>query len=58
MTVSTVNAPPGPPQFAQTQKSDYSVQIRFGPNFPFEFVPRDTDESEFSVLVNIGWGSF
>jgi len=57
ITLSTQNEPP-PPQFTTTENSDFPVQMQIGPNFQFEFVPRDTKESEFSIFVDFGGGSF
>jgi len=44
MTVSTENA--APLKFTESKKLSFSVQIQIKPKFQFEFVPRDTEESE------------
>jgi len=56
MTVSTENDPP--PPSAKSSNSKFLVQIQIGQNFEFEFVPRDTKESELLDLVDIRRGSF
>ena len=36
------------------ENSDSSLQIQIGPKSPFEFVLQDTEESAFSVFLDIG----
>jgi len=51
MTVSTENITP---QIHQIQKLNSSVQIQLTSKSQFEFVPRDTEESELLALVDFG----
>ena len=55
MTHSFQNATP--PISSTSRNSNSSVQIRIKPTAQFEFVLRDTEESEFHNLVDFG-GSF
>jgi len=48
MTDSTENA--SPPQSTRSRNSDFLVQIQIRPTSRFEFVPQDTEESEFLDL--------
>jgi len=52
MTVSSENATP--PKSTESRNSNFSVQIQIQPTSRFEFVPRDTGESEFLDLVDCG----
>jgi len=53
MTSSTDNATP--PEIHQMQK--LTVQIQIEPNSQFEFVPCDSEKSEFLDLADFGgWG--
>jgi len=51
MTVSTENITP---QIHQIQKLNSSVQIQLTSKSQFEFVLRDTEESELLALVDFG----
>jgi len=50
MTDSTEIATP--PKFTKSRNCHSSVQIQNKPKSPFEFVPRDTEQSEFIDLVD------
>ena len=52
MTDSTTNA--APPKSTKSRNSDSSVQIQIKPKSKFEFVPRDSEDSEFLDLVDSG----
>jgi len=52
MTVSTENATP--PKSTKSRDSNASVQIQIKPQSRFEFVPRNSEESEFLDLVDFG----
>jgi len=52
MTDSTANATH--PQSTQSWDPNSPVQIEIKPKFQFQFVPRDTEESEFLNLVDFG----
>jgi len=54
MTVSTENA--APPKSTKSRNSNSSVQTQIKSTSQFEFVPRDTEESEFLDVVNF-WGA-
>jgi len=56
MTVSTENATP--PKSTKSRNSKSSVQIQIKSQSQFEFVPRDTEESEFLDLVDFGAAAF
>jgi len=47
-----------PPKSTKSSHSNSSVQIQITPKSRFEFVPRDTEESEFLDLVDFGGGAF
>ena len=47
-----------PPQPTRSRNSNFSVQIQIKPTSQFEFVPRDTEESESLGLVNFGGDVF
>ena len=42
------------PKFTKSRNSDSSIQIQIRPKSQFEFVPRDTEKSEFLDLVDFG----
>jgi len=52
MTVSTANATSQ--KSIKSRISNSSVQIQIKPKFHFEFVPRDTEASQFHDLVDFG----
>jgi len=52
MTDSTENATH--PKSTKSRNPNSSVQIQVQSKSQFEFVPRDTEESEFLDLVNFG----
>jgi len=52
MTDSTKNATP--PKSTRSRISYSAVQIQIKPQFQFQFVPRDTEKSEFLDLVDLG----
>jgi len=52
MTDSTGTATP--PKFTKSQNSNSSVQIQITPKSQSEFVPQDSEESEFLDLVDFG----
>jgi len=52
MIVSTENTTP--PQSSKPRNSNSSVQIQIEPKSRFEFIPRDTEKSEFLDLVDFG----
>jgi len=55
MTVSTENATT--PKSTKSRNSNCSVKIQMRPKSEFEFVPRDSEESEFLDLVHFeGYG--
>jgi len=56
MTDSTENATH--PKSIESKNSDLSVYIQIGPNFQFEFVPRNTVESGFVDVTDFGGGNF
>ena len=56
MSDPTKNATP--PESTKPSHSNSSVQIQITPKCRFEFVPRDTEESEFLDLVDFGGGAF
>ena len=43
-----------PLKFTKSRNSNLSVQIQVRPKSKFEFVPRDTEESDFPDLVDFG----
>ena len=55
MTVSTENDPP--PKSTKSRNLNLSVQIQIKPKSQFEFVPRDTEKSEFLDYVDLGGGA-
>jgi len=52
MTLSTENSKT--PKSTKSRNSNCSVKIQMKPNSEFEFVPRDSKESEFLDLVDFG----
>ena len=56
LTVSTEIGTPS--KSMKSRNSNSSVQIQIQPKSRFEFVPRDTEESEFPDLVDFGGGAF
>jgi len=42
------------PKSTMSRNSNFSVQIQIRPKSQFEFVPQDTEESEFLDLVDFG----
>ena len=56
MTDSTKNATP--PKSTKSRNSHFAVQIQMKPQFQFQFVPRDTEKSEFLDLVDLGGVAF
>jgi len=52
MTVSTESDPP--PKSTKSRNWNLSVQIQIKPKSQFEFVPRDTEKSEFLDMVDFG----
>ena len=52
MTDSTDNATPL--KSDKSTNSNFTVQIQIQPKSPFEFVPRDTEQSKFLDLVGVG----
>jgi len=56
MTLSTENA--APPKSSESRNSNSFVQIQIQSKSQFEFVPQDTEKSEFVDLVNFGDVSF
>ena len=60
MTAATCNATP--PKFTKSRNSNSLVQIQIKPKSDwksqFEFVPRDTEKSEFRDLLNFGEVAF
>jgi len=58
MTLSSENATPL--KSTKSRNSDFTVQIQIKPKSQFEFVARDTGESEFLDLVDFGdvWGGY
>jgi len=55
MKLSTKNATP--PKVTKSRNSNSSVRIRIKPKI-WEFVPRDTEESEFLDLAGFGDAAF
>jgi len=43
-----------PPKSSKPRNSNSSVQIQIEPKSRFEFIPRDTEKSEFLDLVDFG----
>ena len=56
MTVSTENEPN--PKISKIENLDSPAQIPIEPQSQFELIPRDTNNSEFSVLMDFGGDSF
>ena len=56
MTVSTENA--ASPKSTIPRNSNFSVQIQIKPKSQFEFVLRDTEESEFLDMVDFWEAAF
>ena len=56
MTISTENATP--PKSTKSRIFNSSVKIQIKLKSQFEFVPRDTEESEFLNLVDFGGVAF
>ena len=52
MTVSSENATP--PQSTEFTSSNSLLQIQIKQKFRFEFVPQDTEKSEYLDLVDFG----
>jgi len=42
------------PKSTKSRKSNFTVQIQIKPKSQFEFVPRDTEESEFLDVADFG----